>query len=119
VQVGAVQVQPTPEAAVTVRPVGSRSVTVTMPLDGVFPTFETVTVYVTVCPGRAVLGVCVFAIVRSLPDAGATVEAVMVVGCVAVLLLGFESPPPDTNTLFVIVPGATLAPTLAVTVMTG
>ena len=98
-----------------VRPVGGVSVTVTGPLDAEAPTFLTVTVYVTVCPGTAVLGLCTFAIVRSLPDAG----AVMTVGSDAVLLAVFESPPPDTTAVFVTVPGATLAPTLAVTVMSG
>ena len=79
-----VQVQPAPASAVIVRPVGGVSVTVTGPLDGEPPTFLTVTVYVMVCPGTAVLGLCTFAIVRSLPDTG----AVMVVGSDAVLLAG-------------------------------
>ena len=43
----------------------------------------------------------------------------MVVGSVAVLLPVFESPPPDTTAVFVTVPGATLAPTLVVTVISG
>jgi hypothetical protein len=53
VRVGTVQVQPAPESAVTVRPVGGVSVTFTAPLDAASPTFETVMVYVTVCPGTA------------------------------------------------------------------
>ena len=85
------------------------------PLDGALPTFLTVTVYVTVSPGMTMLGLCVFAIVRSLPDTG----EVMTVGSVAVLLPGFGSPPPDTTAVFVTVPGATLAPTLVVTVISG
>ena len=104
-----------PASAVIVRPAGGVSVTVTGPLDGEAPTFVTVTVYVTVCPGTALLGLCTFAMARSLPDAG----EVMVVGSDAVLLVGFESPPPDTNALFVIVPAPRRRPTLAVTVMSG
>ena len=94
------QVQPVPASAVIVRPAGGVSVTVTGPLDGEFPTFVTVTVNVTVCPGTALLGLCTFAMARSLPDVG----GLMAVGSDAVLLVGFESPPPDTNALFVIVP---------------
>jgi hypothetical protein len=37
-----------------------------VPLDGEAPTFPTVTVYVMVSPGAALLGLCTFAIVRSL-----------------------------------------------------
>jgi hypothetical protein len=70
VRVGRVQVQPSPESAVTVRPGGGVSVTITAPLDGEFPTLSTVTVYVTVCPGKAILGLCSFAIVRSLAPTG-------------------------------------------------
>jgi hypothetical protein len=55
--VATVQAQPVPESAVIVRPAGADSVTVTVPLDGEVPTFATVTVYVMVCPGAAVLGV--------------------------------------------------------------
>jgi hypothetical protein len=115
VQVGIVQVQPAPASAVIVRPVGGVSVTVTGPLDAEAPTFLTVTVYVMVCPGTAVLGLCTFAIVRSLPDTG----AVMVVGSDAVLLPVFVSPPPDTMTMFVSLPGATTGSTLAFTVIPG
>ena len=44
----------------------------------------------------------------------------MTVGSVAVLLPGVVSPPPDTTpAVFVTVPGATLAPTLAVTEIAG
>ena len=102
-----------PASAVIVRPAGGVSVTVTGPLDGELPTFETVTVNVTVSPGTAMLGLCVFAIVRSVPDGG----AVMIVGSEAVLLAGLESPPPETTAVFVSVPGATPAPTLVVTVI--
>jgi hypothetical protein len=56
VPVVTVQVHPVPESAVIVRPAGGVSVTVTVPLDGEVPTFPTVTVYVIVCPGAAVLG---------------------------------------------------------------
>ena len=59
-----------PESAVTVRPGGGVSVTVTVPLDAEVPTFATVTVYVTVPPGMAMFGVCTFAMVRSLAPAG-------------------------------------------------
>ena len=66
-----VQVQPAPESAVTVRPGGGVSVTVTVPLDGKFPTLATVTVYVMSPPATAMLGLCTFAMVRSLgPDGG-------------------------------------------------
>jgi hypothetical protein len=44
VQVGTVQFQPLPDIAVIVNPAGAVSVTVTGPLDGELPTFETVTV---------------------------------------------------------------------------
>ena len=111
------QVQPAPDIAVIVRPAGGVSVTVTVPLDGELPTFETVTAYVTVCPGLAMSGVCTFARVRSLAPTGGA--AVMIVGSVAVLLDVFESPPPDTTATFETVPGGTPAPTLAVTVMPG
>ena len=74
VRVATVQVQPVPESAVTVRPGGGVSVTVTVPLDGPLPTFETVTVYVTVPPGMAMSGLCVFVMVRSLaPDGGGSI----------------------------------------------
>ena len=43
----------------------------------------------------------------------------MTVGSVAVLLPVFVSPPPETTAVFVSVPGATPAPTLVVTVMSG
>ena len=43
----------------------------------------------------------------------------MTVGSVAVLLPVFGSPPPDTTAVFVTVPGATPAPTLVVTVISG
>jgi hypothetical protein len=108
-------VQPTPESAVIVRPEGGVSVTVTGPLVGEVPTFATVTVYVMVCPGRAVIGVCVFVIDRSIPEG----EPPMTVGSVAVLFAAFESPPPDTTAVFVSVPDATPAPTLVVTVIGG
>ena len=61
-------------------------------------------------------GLCVFEMVRSPPDAG---EEVMTVGSVAVLLSVFGSPPPDTTAVLVTVPGATSAPTLAVTEISG
>ena len=68
VRVATVQVQPEPESAVTVRPAGGVSVTVTVPLVGEPPTFVTLTVKVTGCPGRRTpLPVRVFASVRSLP----------------------------------------------------
>jgi hypothetical protein len=44
---------------------------------------------------------------------------VMVVGSDAVLLPGFESPPPDTTAMFVTVPPGTLASTVVVTVIPG
>ena len=57
----------------------------------------------------------------SLNDTGktGTGEGPIVIGLVAVLLPGFGSPPPVTLALFVIVPDATSAPTLVVTVITG
>jgi hypothetical protein len=71
IPVAIAQVQPLPEIPVIARPGGGISVTVTTPLDGELPTFETVTVYVIVCPAIAMLGVCVFVMVRSLaPDGG-------------------------------------------------
>ena len=109
------QVQPAPESAVTVTPVGGVSVTVTVPLDGEVPTFNTVTRYVNVCPGTTVFGLCVFVMVRSIPGAGAA----MTVGSVAVLLVELESPPPDTTAVFVTVPDGALGPTLVVTVIGG
>ena len=109
------QVQPAPESAVTVTPAGGVSVTVTVPLDGEVPTFNTVTRYVNVCPGTTVLGLCVFVMVRSIPGAGAA----MTVGSVAVLLVELESPPPDTTAVFVTVPGGALGPTLVATVIVG
>jgi hypothetical protein len=42
-----------------------------------------------------------------------------VTGLEAVLLALFGSPPPDTAAMFVTVPGATLAPTLVVTMIAG
>ena len=60
-------------------------------------------------------GVCDFAMVRS----GGATGAVMVVGSVAVLLPVLESPPPDTTAVLVTVPGATAAPTLVVTEISG
>ena len=115
VRVATVQVQPEPESAVTVRPAGGVSVTVTVPLDGEPPTFSTVMKYENVCPGTTVCGLCLFVMVRSIPGAGAA----MSVGSVAVLLVVFESPPPDTTAVFVTIPGAAPAPTLVVTVIAG
>ena len=115
VSVATVQVQPAPESAVTVRPAGGVSVTVTGPLDGEVPTFNTVMKYVNVCPGTTVYGLCLFVMVRSIPGAGAA----MIVGSVAVLLVEFESPPPETTAVFVTVPGAAPAPTLVATVIGG
>ena len=115
VRVATMQVQPAPESAVIVRPVGGVSVTVTVPLDGEVPTFVDRHGVRDGLPGNGDARLCVFAIVRSLPDAG----EVMTVGSVAVLLPVFVSPPPDTTAVFVTVPGATLAPTLVVTVMSG
>jgi hypothetical protein len=88
-----------------------------VPLGDELPTFNTVTKYVNVCPGTTVFGLCVFAMVRSIPEAGA--GPAMIVGSDAVLLVEFESPPPDTSAMFVTVPGATLAPTVVVTVIPG
>ena len=115
IRVATVQVQPEPESAVTVTPGGGVSVTVTGPLDGELPTFNTVTKYVNVCPGTTVFGLCVFLIVRSIPGAGAA----MIVGSVTVLFVEFGSPPPDTTAVFVTVPGGAPAATLVVTVIAG
>ncbi len=43
----------------------------------------------------------------------------MIVGSSAVLLVEFESPPPETTAVFVTAPGAAPAPTLVVTVIAG
>ena len=52
VRVATVHVHPAPESAVTVKPGGGVSVTVTAPIDGEGPTFETVTLYASVPPGN-------------------------------------------------------------------
>jgi hypothetical protein len=57
----------------------------------------------------------VFRSERSGPATG----EVITVGSVAVLLPVFGSPPPETTAVFVTVPGATPAPTLVVTTMSG
>ena len=113
--VATVQVQPAPASAVTVKPAGGVSVTVTRPLDAVLPTFNTAMMYVNVCPGTTVCGLCLFVMARSVPGVGAA----MIVGSVAVLLDVFDSPPPETTAVLVTVPDATPAPTLAVTVIGG
>ena len=43
----------------------------------------------------------------------------MIVGSVAVLLVEFESPPPETTAVFVTTPAAAPAPTLVATVIGG
>ena len=88
---------------------------VTGPVAGPLPTFVTLMVNVVVCPRMTTPPECVFVSARSPPAAG----EVMTVGSVSVLLAVFTSPPPDTTAVFVTVPGATLAPTLAVTVISG
>ena len=98
-----------------VRPGGGASVTVTVPVVGALPTFVTLMVNVIGCPGTTTPALCAFVSVRSGPAAG----EVMTVGSVAVLLPVFGSPPPDTTAVFVTVPGATPAPTLVVTEMSG
>ena len=115
VSVGTVQVQPVPETAVTVRPGGGVSVTVTVPLDGEPPTFEDPHGVRDGLPGGSDARAVRLRKARSLPDAGAA----MIVGSVAMLLLVFGLPPPDTTALFVTVPGGTVAPTLVVTVIAG
>ena len=89
--------------------------TVTRPLDAELPSFDTAMKYENVCPGTTVCGLCLFVMVRSIPGAGAA----MIVGSSAVLLVEFESPPPETTAVFVTVPGAAPAPTLVVTVIAG
>ena len=86
-----------------------------VPLVGALPTFVTLMVNVTVCPGTTAPALGVFRSVRSGPPTG----EVMTVGSVAVLLPLFGSPPPETTAVFVTVPGATPAPTLVVTVISG
>ena len=117
VDVGAatVQVQPAPASAVTVKPAGGVSVTVTTPLDAVLPTFDTAMKYENVCPGTTVCGLCLFVMVRSIPGAGTA----MIVGSVAVLLDEFDSPPPETTAVFVTTPDAAAAATLVATVIGG
>ena len=109
------QVQPEPDSAVTVRFGGGVSVTVMVPLVGASPTFITLRVNVIVCPGATEPALGVFRSERSGPPTG----EVMTVGSVAVLLPVFVSPPPETTAVFVTVPGATPAPTLVVTMMSG
>jgi hypothetical protein len=109
------QSQPEPESAVTVRLGGGASVTVTVPCVGDPPTFITLIVNVIACPGITAAAAGTFVIVRSAPSSG---EAITV-GSDAVLLALFGSPPPATVAMFVTVPGAVLAATIAVTVMTG
>jgi hypothetical protein len=43
----------------------------------------------------------------------------MIEGSVAVLLVEFESPPPETTAVFVTVPGGVPRPTLSATVIAG
>src|SRR2546427_10076361 len=97
------QVQPVPLMAVAVKPVGSVSATVTVPLVEALPLLVTVMVYCApVCPCLK-LPTWVFVMVRS----GWTI----VVGSSSVLLLVFSSAPPDTDTdaVLVTVGGALLA----------
>jgi len=79
---------------------------VTAPLDAELPTFDTAMLYLNVCPGTTVCGLCLFVMVRSIPAAGTA----MIVGSVAVLLVEFESPPPETTAVFDTTPAAALAP---------
>ena len=113
--VATVQVQPETASAVTVKPVGGVSATVTVPLVGVLPTFATAMVYVNVCPGTTSCGLCVFAMASSIPGAGAAIT----VGSVAVLLDVFDSPPPDTTAVLFTVPDAAPLATLVATVIAG
>ena len=101
--VAKVQVQPVPLIAVAVNPVGSVSVTVTVPLVEALPLLVTVMVYCApVCP-CVKLPTWVFVMVRS--------GWRIVVGSLAVLLAVFRSAPfdSDTVTLLVTVGGALLA----------
>src|SRR5262245_9533428 len=87
--------------AVPVRPAGIVSVTVTAPLVGPVPMFDTVSVYVPVCP-RVKLPACDFVILRS----GSCVIAVT---SLAALLAALTSPPPETLAVFVTLAGAVAA----------
>jgi len=101
--VAKVQVQPVPLIAVAVNPVGSVSVTVTVPVVEVDPLFVTVMVYCApVCP-CVKLPTWLFVIVRSGWE--------IVVRSSSVLLAVFSSVPPDTDTdaVLVTVGGALLA----------
>jgi hypothetical protein len=115
VSVARAQVQPAPASAVTVKPAGGVSVTVTAPLDAELPTLDTAMKYENVCPGTTVCGLCLFVMVRSIPAAGAAIN----VGSVAVLSVEFESPPPETTAVFVTTPGAASLATLVATVIDG
>ena len=111
VNVASVQLQPDPLIAVAVSPVGSVSVTLTVPVVATPPLLVTLMVYVApVCP-CVKFPMCVFVIVKS---AGARAETV-----VASFALSFEvllSPPPETVAVFVI-EAAAFAATLTVKVI--
>jgi len=105
-----VQVQPVPERPVSVRPVGSVSIAVTVPLVGLVPVLLTVTVKVApVCP-CVKFPEWVFVTFKAGVGGGLTVTLSLPVP-------GVE-PPPEMLTEFVMVAGA-LEATEAVTVMAG
>ena len=84
-----------------VRLAGGVSVTVTVPLDGSLPTFETTSAYVPVPPWTK-LPVWLFAIARS----GRIGAGVMLVTSLASSFAVFVSPPPATEAWFVTEAGA-------------
>jgi hypothetical protein len=100
-------VHPVPLKAVAVRPVGSVSVTVTVPALDPVPEFPTKMVYAPV-PPRVTLPVWLFAIVKSGSKA-----LTVVVRSAALSFDVFVSPPPATATVFVTLEAA---PALTLTV---
>ena len=116
VRVATVQVQPEPESAVTVRPAGGVSVTVTVPLVGEPPTFVTLRVKRDRLPRPEDAGLC--ARLRQREVASSCRRDRLRSDLSAELLPGFESPPPDTTAPFTSVPAASGA-IIAVTVMSG
>ena len=105
------QVQPVPDIEVAVRPVGSVSVTVTVPVVEAKPPLDTMIAYVAPVWPWLKLPVWVLVMVRSgiWP---------MVVRSLAVSFEVLNSPPPETVAVFVMIDEALLA-TLTVRVIDG
>src|SRR5207245_352515 len=111
VRVASVHDQPVPEIAVAVKPVGSVSATVTVPLVAPVPELVAVSVYVSPLSPWMKFPVCDLAIVMS-------ATWLMVVGSLVESLLVTTSPPPDTAAEFVTELEA-VADTFTVTVIAG